>query len=196
MTERPDQPDAQPTPESAPWPPTGAAGAPAAAADPDGPQSGPDLRRKIVTAFSVLVVLVGVGVGIAAWAGAFSSDDSAGSGGSVVTAADGTDEQQIQSRIEALATAYNDKDVDGFAQNFCSLQRVQLEQLIETTEATAEEIFPGDSVRIDGIEDIAIEDDQATAEVEMTMTEADGQDFSGVEVHQLIREDGDWLICG
>src|SRR5699024_9449721 len=97
MTERPDQPDAQPTPESAPWPPTGAAGAPAAAADPDGPQSGPDLRRKIVTAFSVLVVLVGVGVGIAAWAGAFSSDDSAGSGGSVVTAADGTDEQQIQS---------------------------------------------------------------------------------------------------
>ncbi len=193
MTERPDQPDSQPTPEQD-FPPL-TSGDPAAAGAP-GPQPGPDVRRLIVTVFAVLVVLVGVGVGIAAWAGAFDGDGSSGSSGSVVTAADGTDEHQIQSRIEALATAYNDKDVAGFAGNFCSMQRVQLEQLIEVTEATADEIFPGDSVSIEGFEDITIEGDQATAEVEMTMVEEGGEDFNGVETHQLVREDGDWLICG
>lgn len=196
MTERSDQPDDQQTPESAPWPPTdgSAAGAPTGAAAATG---GPGAaRRMIVTVFAVLVVLVGVGVGIAAWAGAFSDDDSPSAGGSVVTAADGSDEQQIQSRIAALAEAYNSKDVDGFAKNFCSLQRVQLEQLIEMTEATAEEVFPGESVSIEGIEEITITGDEATADVEMTMTGLDGEDFSGVEVHQLVRENGEWLICG
>lgn len=192
MTERPDQPQDQQTPEPEYWPLSSGTDTP----DGTGAAAAPDPRRLIVTVFAVLVVLVGVGVGIAAWAGAFGDDDSSGSGGSVVTAADGTDEQQIQSRIEALATAYNDKDVTGFAENFCSMQRVQLEQLIETTEATAEEIFPGDSVSIEGIEDITIEGDEAIAEVEMTMTEEGAEDFSGVEVHQLVREDGDWLICG
>ena len=144
--------------------------------------SGP--RQLVVTVFSILVILVGLGVGIAAWAGAFGDSDEVG------------DDAQITQRIEALAASYNNKDLDGFADSFCSTERAQIEEVLAMPGITAEQVFPADEVQIHSIDDIVVDGDQATAEVEMTLTDASGESFEGTETHVLVRENGDWLICG
>lgn len=138
-------------------------------------------KRLIVSVFSVLVLLVGVGVGIAQWAGAFGSGDSA--------------ESRIEARINAMATAFNDHDVDGYFDSFCAQERVRFENLAAEIGLSRDDLFGDETISIDQFSEIVIEGDSAEASYEATVTDATGQSQVVGETARLVKEDGRWLVC-
>lgn len=139
--------------------------------------------RVVVIVAAGAVVLAGVGVGIAAAVGAFSSSA----------------EQQIEENFTALFTAVNAGDGRAILSGPCAAEREDLEDYIADTGLTVEEFYAENrndaTISVD-VTDVAVDGDRATVTFDGTLDWGDGDvDTDRGETETMVKEDGVWKLC-